>query len=101
MTKSDPHPEERIARQMLTQNRPLFLGVDGHDCAHYWDSYEFAAVVVPRNAETTTDAEKYVLDDTPLATLREWAEHVRIQRGWDTGPRVGGSFVDDLQEAMA
>jgi hypothetical protein len=36
------NPQERTARKLLTQDRPLFLGVDCESATHYWDSYEFA-----------------------------------------------------------
>lgn len=85
---------------MLTQ-RPTYLGLDADGAAHYWDSYEFAVAVVPTDAETTADADRYDLADTPCATLDQWCEHVRTQRGWDVGPRVGGSLTDDLQCALA
>jgi hypothetical protein len=93
------HDQERIARERLTQ-RPLFLGVDGDGSAHYWDGYERAAVVVPEDAETTDDADRFDLDDTPLTSLRGWAEHVRNKRGWETGPRICSSIVDQLAEAI-
>jgi len=100
MTDSTLHRQERTARELLTQ-RPLFLGVDGDDAAHYWDGYERAVVIVPRDAETTADADRYELAETPIDTLAQWAAHVRTQRGWATGPRIGGSIVDDLREQLA
>jgi len=87
------HPHERTARQLLTQSRPLFLGVDGDGAAHYWDSYEFAVAVVPRDADGINGAERHELADTPLDTLGQWCEHVRDKRGWEIGPRVGTSLV--------
>jgi len=73
----------------------MFLGVDGAGCPHYWDSYEYAVVVVEDGA-----GEKYELDETPCSTLGDWCEHVRSKRGWDVGPRVGGSLVGDLARAV-
>jgi hypothetical protein len=99
MVKSNPNPQERIARELLTQ-RPLFLGVDGEGTAHYWDGYERAAVVVPDDAATTDDADRFDLADTPLETLRGWAEHVRNKRGWETGPRICSSIVDQLADRL-
>ncbi|WP_324666065.1 hypothetical protein [Haloarcula sediminis] len=100
MPTTQANSQERIARQLLTQSPGLFLGVDGENCAHYWDSYEFAVAVVPRDAAAVDDAEKFELKETPLATLGEWCEHVRGRRGWDVGPRVGGSLVGDLAQAV-
>lgn len=97
----DAHAQERIARQLLTQSPGLFVGVDGDGAAHYWDSYEAAVAVVPRNATDTTDATKHELADTPIDTLGQWCDHVRTQRGWATGPKVGGSLTDDLRRALA
>jgi len=96
MQKSEADPQERTARELLTQGRPLFLGVDGNGAAHYWDSYEFAVAVV------TTDghAEKVELSETPFTTLSEWCEYTRGERGWDVGPHVGGSLVGDLTQAV-
>ena len=73
----------------------MFLGVDGDDAAHYWDSYEYAVVVVEDCA-----GEKFELDETPCATLSDWCDHVRRQRGWDIGPHVGGSLVGDLARGV-
>jgi len=89
-------PQERIARELLTQSPGLFVGVDGDGAAHYWDSYERAVAVVPRDAETSADATVYELADTPLTTLGQWCDHTRTKRGWDVGPHVGGSLVTDL-----
>lgn len=47
MVTTQANPQERIARELLTQGRPLFVGVDGKGAAHYWDSYEFAVAIVP------------------------------------------------------
>ncbi|NLV14377.1 hypothetical protein [Haloarcula argentinensis] len=84
------HPQERRARELLTQGRPLFLGVDGEGAAHYWDSYEWAVAVI----EADGDAEKHSLPRT--RTLAEWCEFVRDRRGWESEPNVGGSLVSDL-----
>ena len=89
---TEQHPQERIARELLTQGRPLFLGVDGEGAAHYWDSYEFAVAVVTTN----DDAEKIPLAETPYETLAGWCEYTRSERGWDIGPHIGGSLVGDL-----
>ncbi|MDQ2074750.1 hypothetical protein RBH20_19675 [Haloarcula sp. H-GB4] len=89
---TDAHPEERTARELLTQGRPLFLGVDGEGAAHYWDSYEFAVAVVA----TDDNAEKVELSETPFETLAQWCEYTKDERGWSVGPHVGGSLVDDL-----
>ena len=90
MTTTQSHPQERIARERLTQC-PLFLGVDGEEAAHYWDSYERALVIVE-----DTVAEKVELAETPFETLEQWCEYTREERGWTVGPHVGGSLVDDL-----
>ena len=83
---------DRPVRELLTQGRPLFLGVDGEGAAHYWDSYEFAVAVVGPDGE----AEKVVLSETPFETLSDWCEYTRSERGWDVGPHVGGTLVGDL-----
>jgi len=93
---TEEHPQERIARELLTQGRPLFLGVDGEGAAHYWDSYEFAVAIVT----ITGDAEKVALADTPFETLAGWCDYTRAERGWDIGPHVGGSLVEDLVQAV-
>jgi hypothetical protein len=95
MVNTQANRQERIDRDRLTQ-RPLFLGIDGKGAAHYWDSYEFAIVVVATDLET----EKFELEETPLQTLSEWCEHTRRKRGWDTGPNVGGSLVGGLIQAV-
>jgi len=87
-------PQERIARELLTQ-RPLFLGVDGADAAHYWDGYEQAVVVIHEN-----EVVKVELADTPFEILWEWTEYTQEERGWTVGPHVGGSIVDDLVNAL-
>ncbi|WP_058992283.1 hypothetical protein [Haloarcula sp. CBA1127] len=81
---------------MLTQNRPLFLGIDGEGAAHYWDSYEFAVAVVVSDAQ----AEKVKLAETPYETLAGWCEYTQDERGWAVGPHVGGSLVDDLARGL-
>jgi len=93
---ADAHPQERIARELLTQGRPLFLGVDGEGAAHYWDSYEFAVAVVATDGQ----AEKVELADTPFETLAGWCEYTQDERGWAVGPHVGGSIVDDLARRL-
>ena len=100
MTTTKANHQERIARQLLTQSPGTFIGTDGENCAHYWDSYEFAVAVVPQDTESVEDAETFELEETPLATLGDWCEHVRRKRGWDIGPRVGGSLVGDLVRAV-
>ncbi|MBX0325663.1 hypothetical protein EGH21_21845 [Halomicroarcula sp. F13] len=90
MSKSEVNPQERTARELLTQ-RPLFLGVDGVGDTHYWDSYDKAVVVVAGD-----DAEKVKSADTRFWMLGEWCEYTREERGWDEGPHVGGSLVGDL-----
>lgn len=97
---TQPNPVERIGRELLTQ-RPLFVGVDGHGASHFWDGYEFAVAVVPRDAETIADAERYELAETPIDTLAQWCEHTCTQRGWDVGPHAGGTIIDDLREILA
>ncbi|KAA9404562.1 hypothetical protein EGO51_18835 [Haloarcula hispanica] len=92
MATTQSRPQERTARELLTQGRPLFLGVDGEGAAHYWDSYEFAVAVVKADG----DAEKVVLAETPFETLSEWCEYTRGEHGWDIGSHVGGSLVGDL-----
>ena len=89
---TDAHPQERNARELLTQSRPLFVGVDGEGAAHYWDSYEFAVAVVA----TKDHAEKVELADTPYETLAGWCGYTQDKRGWAVGPHAGGSIVDDL-----
>ncbi|WP_420182865.1 hypothetical protein ACNO8S_16390 (plasmid) [Haloarcula sp. KBTZ06] len=91
-----PNPQERTARELLTQGRPLFLGVDGEGAAHYWDSYEFAVAVVA----TDDQAEKVPLAETPYETLAGWCEYTQDERGWAVGPHVGGSIVDDLARRL-
>ncbi|MBX0297523.1 hypothetical protein [Haloarcula nitratireducens] len=91
MATTQANPQERIARDRLTQD-PCFVGVDGDGAAHYWDSYESAIVAVDENL----DAETFDLDETPCQTLRDWCEHTRRKRGWEIGPNVGGSLVGDL-----
>jgi len=100
MPTTQPNPQERIARQLLTQTGTP-IGTDAENCTHYWDSYEQAVAVVPRDATDTADADRFDLADTPCETLGQWCEHVRSQRGWDVGPRVGGTIVEDLQRALA
>lgn len=68
---------DRTARELLTQGRPLFLGVDGEGAAHYWDSYEFTVAAIAADG----DAEKDVLAETPFETLGEWCEYTRSERG--------------------
>ncbi|NLV12182.1 hypothetical protein [Haloarcula argentinensis] len=96
MATTQSNPQERTARELLTQGRPLFLGVDGEGAAHYWDSYEFAVAVVPSDG----DAEKVTLAETPFETLSEWSEYTRSKRGWDIGPHVSGSLVGDLVQGV-
>ncbi|WP_262181561.1 hypothetical protein [Haloarcula laminariae] len=100
MTTTQANPQERIARELLTQSPGTFIGVDGDGAGHYWDSYERAVAVVPRDAESAEDAETFELDETPLATLGDWCEYVRGERGWEIGPHVGGSLVGDLAQAV-
>jgi hypothetical protein len=93
---TDAHPQERTARELLTQGRPLFLGIDGEGAAHYWDSYEFAVAVVTRDGQ----AERVELADTPYETLAGWCEYTQDKRGWAVGPHVGGSLVGDLARGL-
>jgi len=93
---TEPNPQERTARELLTQGRPLFLGVDSEGAAHYWDSYEFAVAVVARD----NHAEKVPLAETPYKTLAGWCEYTQDERGWAVGPHVGGSIVDDLARGL-
>ncbi|MGB9950822.1 hypothetical protein ACOZ4F_00220 (plasmid) [Haloarcula marismortui] len=93
---TEPNPQERTARELLTQSRPLFLGVDGEGAAHYWDSYEFAVAI----GTTDGQAEKVQLAETPFETLAGWCEYTQDERGWAVGPHVGGSIVDDLVQAV-
>lgn len=44
--------------------------------------------------EADGDAEKHELPRS--RTLAEWCGHVYGERGWETGPNVGGSLVGDL-----
>lgn len=90
MANTQSHLQERIAPEHLTQ-LPLFLGIDGDEAAHYWDSYERALVVVQDGS-----TEKVELAETPFETLDQWCEHTREERGWTIGPHVGGSLVADL-----
>jgi len=96
MAPTQANSQERIARQLLTQSPWTPVGVDGDGATHYWDSDEFAVAVVPRDAESVEDAERFELEETPCTTLGDWCEHVRQKRWWDIGPRVGGSPVGDL-----
>lgn len=100
MATTQCDPQERIARELLTQSPGLFLGVDGDGDTHYWDSYEFAVAVVPRDGCSVGDAEKFELSETPCDTLADWCDHVRGKRGWDIGPRVGASLVGDLVRGL-
>ncbi|MHC3382091.1 hypothetical protein [Haloarcula sp. H-GB5] len=93
---TEEHPQERTARELLTQGRPLFLGVDGEGAAHYWDSYEFAVAIVARDGQGETVA----LADTPYDTLKGWCNYTEDERGWTVGPHVGGSLVDDLAQRV-
>ncbi|EMA25170.1 hypothetical protein [Haloarcula argentinensis] len=93
---TDAYPQERTARELLTQGRPLFLGVDGEGTAHYWDSYEFAVAVVAIDG----DAEKVALAETPFETLAQWCEYTQDERSWSVGPHVGGSLVEDLVRGL-
>jgi hypothetical protein len=95
MSTTQANPQERTARELLTQGRPLFLGVDGAGAAHYWDSYEFAVAIVADDDSTKVD-----LSETPFDTLAQWCEYTRTERGWDVGPHVGNSLVDQLAEAV-
>ena len=101
MSKKQANPQEVIARKLLTQSPGLFVGVDGDGAAHYWDSYEAAIAVVPEDATDTTDATKHQLAETPIDTLGQWCRHVNDKRGWEVGPHVGGSVVEDLRLALA
>jgi hypothetical protein len=87
-------PQERIARNLLTQ-RPHFLGVDGADAIHYWDGYEQAVVVIQDE-----EVAKVELAETPFNMLSEWTEYTHEERGWTVGPRVSGSIVDDLVNGL-
>ena len=93
---TDAHPQERTARELLTQSRPLFLGIGGEDGAHYWDLYEFAVAVVASEGR----AEKVQLAETPYETLAGWCEYTQDERGWAVGPHVGGSLVGDLARRL-
>jgi len=46
------------------------------------------------------DAEKVELAETPFEMLSEWREYTHSEQGWDIGPHVGGSLVDDLVRAV-
>jgi len=94
MATTQANPQERIARERLTQ-RPTFIGVDGEGGAHYWSSYEQTVVVVEGR-----DAETVKLAETPFATLGEWCEYTHDERGWEIGPHVGGSLVGELVRAV-
>ncbi|MDS0222857.1 hypothetical protein NDI54_16040 [Haloarcula sp. S1AR25-5A] len=96
MTTTQSNPQERTARKLLTQNQPLFLGIDNGGAAHYWDSYEFAVAVVTADGQ----AETVELSETSFETLSEWCEYTQNERGWDIGPHVGGSLIDDLIEGV-
>jgi len=94
MATTHAHPQERTARQLLTQE-PLFLGIDGQGTAHYWDGYEQAVALVEDD-----ESARLPLADTPFQSLSAWCEYVRTERGWQEEPRVGGSIVDDLVIAV-
>ena len=96
MATTQSNLQERTARELLTQDRPLFPGVDGAGAGHYWDSYEFAVAVVSLDS----DAEKVELPETPFKTLWQWCEYTRSEHGSATGPNVGGSLVNDLVRAV-
>ena len=89
------HTQERIARNLLTQE-PLFVGTAG-DVAIYWDGYERTFAVVTREG----DHETVALADTPFDTPAQYCEHVARERGWDVGPNIGGSLMDDLARGLA
>lgn len=95
MATTQTHPQERTARELLTQ-RPLFVGT-ADDVAVYWDGYERTFAVVTEDGDATT----VPLADTPFATPREYCDHIQDERGWDVGPRIGGTIVDDLERALA
>lgn len=95
MTDSELHAQERTARELLTQ-RPLFVGT-ADEVAVYWDGYERTFAVVTEDGDATT----VPLSDTPFATPREYCDHVQDERGWDVGPRIGGTIVGDLKRALA
>jgi hypothetical protein len=95
MVITEANPEERIARERLTQ-RPLFLGVDSNGATHYWDSYEYAVVV----GDEEPESEKFEYAATPCQTLADWCVHIRRKRGWEIGPNVGSSMVTDLVRAV-
>jgi len=95
MQTNEAHPQERTAREMLTQSPGLFVGVAG-DVAVYYDSTERAFAVIGNDG----DAERVELDETPFATPAEYCAHIRNQRGWDTGPRIGGSLTEDFRRGL-
>ncbi|RLM42336.1 hypothetical protein DVK00_14765 [Haloarcula sp. Atlit-47R] len=95
MTESELHTQERTARELLTQ-QPLFVGT-ADEVAVYWDGYERTFAVVTEDGDATT----VPLAETPFDTPAQYCEHVRDERGWDVGPRIGGSIVDDLKRALA
>ena len=94
MVTRQASPQERIARDLLTQ-RPLFLGVDGANAVHYWDGYEQAVVVIQDD-----EVAKVELAETPFQMLSEWTEYTHEERGWTVGPHVGGSIVEDLVNGL-
>jgi len=82
------HPQERTARELLTQSPGLFVGTsDG--LAVYYDSYERAFAIV--NADG--DGEKLKLSETEFSTPGEFCDDID---NWDVGPRIGGSLADDI-----
>jgi len=95
MRNTDSHPQERTARELLTQ-RPLFVGT-ADEVAVYWDGYERTFAVVTADG----DADTVALADTPFDTPAQYCDQIGDERGWDVGPRIGGTIVDDLKRALA
>jgi len=93
MRLHDPDPYESVAQDVLTQRRPLFVGVaDG--AAVYWDLYDRAFAIIDDEDVLTVE-----LAETPFATPAAYCDQIGERRDWETGPRFGGSLVEDMIEA--
>jgi len=90
----EPDPYESVAQDVLTQRHPLYVGMaDG--AAVWWDLYERTFAIIDDEDVLTVE-----LSSTPFETPAAYCrEHVAARRGWDVGPRFGGSLVEDMVEA--
>jgi len=70
------------------------VGIDADGASHFWSQYHETVIVVDGES-----ADRFALDETPCATLSDWARHVANQRGW-ADCRIGGSLVGDLADGV-